>query len=115
MNKDLEKALNEFDWKAVREEFEAKGHFHQLKEYINVGKDGLNIFGSLTDRDCEFSFRNPKITDGVEFKTYRPTGCYSGEYDFLLDYYVHGIIPKYRIKNNRIIPYLHITLSKEGK
>lgn len=115
MNKEFEKALNNFCDNFNLEEYEPKGHFHQLKEYINVGKDGLNIFGNLTDRECEFSFQNPKITDRVEFKTYRPSGCYAGEYDFLLDYYVHGILPKYRIENDRIIPYLHITLSKEGE
>ena len=113
MNKDLEKALNEFDWKAVREEFEPKGHFHQLKEYINVGDDGLNIFGDLMDRECEFSYPNPKTDDMLDFVTYRPSGYYSGERDFLLDYYVKGIMPKYRIEDDKIIPYLHITLSKE--
>lgn len=80
-------------------------NFRKLKEYDNLGKNNTMIF-NLMDTDCEFWYDN---------KTYRPSGFYSGEYDFLLEYYVRGIMPMYRIENNKIIPYLHITLSKGGE
>lgn len=81
-----------------------KSIFRKLKDYDNLGKNNITIF-NLMDRDCEFWY------DG---KTYKPCGVYSGEYDFLLEYYVKGIIPKYKIENDKIIPYLRVTLSKES-
>lgn len=82
--------------------------FRKLKEYSNLGKYNVTIF-NLMDTTCEFWYDD---------KTYRPGGSYwykdgIGEYDFLLEYYVVGIIPKYRIENDKIIPYIHITLKKE--
>ena len=77
--------------------------FRKLKEYNDLGKHGVTIL-DLMDRDCEFWY------DG---KTYRPSGTYGGSHDFLLEYYVKGIKPMYRIEDDKIIPYLHITLSKE--
>jgi hypothetical protein len=79
-------------------------NFRKLKEYDNLGIHDVTIL-NLMDRDCEFWF------DG---KIYRPRGTYRGEFDFLLEYYVKGILPRYRIEDNQIIPYLHITLSKES-
>lgn len=77
--------------------------FRKLKEYSNLGKDSVTIL-NLMDRTCEFWF------DG---KIYKPSGYYNGSYDFLLEYYVVGIVPMYRIEDNTIIPYMHITLRKE--
>ena len=79
-------------------------NFRKLKEYDNIGKDNITIF-NLMDTECEFWY------DG---KTYKPCGWYDGSYDFLLDYYVKGIKASYRIVDNKIIPYLFITLSKEA-
>ena len=79
--------------------------YKKLREYIEDNGTGRTIiFGDLISTDCEFWY------DG---KTYAPTGAYRGEYDFLLDYYVMGISPQYKIVDDKIIPYLHITLSKE--
>jgi len=82
--------------------------YRKLKDYIytehNIITTTKLIFGDLMSTNCEFWY------DG---KTYKPCGYYDGSYDFLLEYYVKGISPMYRIENNKIIPYLHITLSKE--
>lgn len=78
-------------------------NFRKLKEYDNIGKNNITIF-NLMDTECEFWY------DG---KTYRPCGWYDGSYDFLLEYYVRGIKSSYRVVDDKIIPYLFITLSKE--
>lgn len=78
--------------------------FRRLKTYDNLGKNNVTIL-SLTDINCEFWY------DG---KKYKPSGYYDGSYDFLLEYYVKGIRPMYRIEDNKIIPYLRIILSKES-
>ena len=80
-------------------------NFRKLKEYSNLGTDNITIL-DLMRRDCEYWY------DG---KTYKPSGLYYGQYDFLLEYYVKGIMPQYKIENDKIIPYLHITLSKNGE
>lgn len=80
--------------------------FRKLKEYSNLGKDNVTIL-SLMDTACVFWY------DG---RIYKPNGVYHGEYDFLLEYYVKGINPQYTIDgHDRIIPYLYITLSKDGE
>lgn len=76
--------------------------FKKLKEYDNLGINKVSIL-TLMDTDCEFWYDD---------KIYKPSGYYCGEYDFLLEHYVKGIKPMYRIEDNKIIPYLHITLSK---
>ena len=82
--------------------------YRKLKDYIHTEHDIVTttsiIFGDLMSRDCEYYY------DG---KTYRPSGVYGGEYDFLLEYYVAGIRPAYKIEKDKIIPYLRITLRKE--
>lgn len=78
--------------------------FRKLKEYDNLGKNNVTIL-NLMDMRCEFWY------DG---KSFRSSGIYHGEYDFLLEYYVKGISPEYKIEDNKIIPYLRITLSKES-
>lgn len=82
--------------------------YRKLKDYIHTEHDDITttkvIFGDLTSTDCEFYY------DG---KTYRPSGIYYGAMDFLLEYYVVGIRPTYRIENDRIDVYLRITLRKE--
>ena len=77
--------------------------FRKLKEYDNLGENNITIF-NLMDTQCEFWY------DG---QTYRPCGWYDGSHDFLLEYYVKGIEATYRIEKDKIIPYLHITLSEE--
>ena len=83
--------------------------YRKLKDYIHTEYDN-NItttklmFGDLMSTDCEFYY------DG---KTYQPSGIYDDTMDFLLDYYVVGIRPAYRIKYDKINAYLRITLRKE--
>ena len=79
--------------------------FKKLKEYDNLGINKVSIL-TLMNTDCEFWYDN---------KIYKPSGIYRGEYDFLLEYYVKGINPMYRIENNKIIAYLYVILSKEDK
>lgn len=79
--------------------------YRKLRDYISEeGSVTTYIFATLTDVDNEFYY------DG---KIYRPKGRYRKEYDFLLDYYVCGIAPKYEIVCDKIIPYLTITLCRE--
>lgn len=82
--------------------------YRKLKNYIHTEHNIITttkvIFGNLMSMDCEYYY------DG---KIYRPSGVYSGEYDFLLEYYVAGIRPAYKIEDDKIIPYLSVTLRKE--
>lgn len=81
----------------------------KLKEYIcEDGSSIFSIFGTLMSPDCLFVYKD----ENDEWKEYRPGHSYSGEYDFLLEYYVMGISPKYEIINDKIVPYLYITLVK---
>lgn len=83
--------------------------YRKLRDYIKEEDRTIwNIFGTLESTHCEFHFDQDE-----EWKTYTPCGIYAGKYDFLLDYYVKGIIPKYKIVKDEIIPYLSITLSKD--
>ena len=83
--------------------------YRKLKDYVCEEKSSIfSIFGNLMSRDCEYHYNK-----GDEWLTYIPSGTYYGEYDFLLEYYVVGIFPMYRIKDNRIEPYLKICLSKD--
>ena len=83
--------------------------FRKLKEYDNLGKNNITIL-NLMDMRCEFRYKNYQTN---EWQSYIPSGTYRGEYDFLLEYYVVGIFPMYKIENNKIIPYMRITLRKE--
>lgn len=79
--------------------------YRKLKDYIcEEGITTTTIFGSLDSNDCKYYFDD---------KVYSPKKCYGGDYDFLLEYYVMGISPKYEIVDNRIVPYLLVTLQKE--
>ena len=83
--------------------------FRKLRDYIKTeNKYGITtttlIFGDLMSTDCEFYY------DG---QTYQPSGVYDGSMDFLLEYYVVGIRPAYRIEYDKINAYLRITLRKE--
>lgn len=87
--------------------------YKKLKEYIK--KDGnttFSIFGTLTDKNIIWCFKNIDEPDEpyIEKQLY---GFYRGEYDFLLEYYVKGIIPIYKIINDKIVPFLKVTLDKE--
>ena len=80
----------------------------KLKNYISEEERSIfSIFGNLMSRDCEYHYNK-----GDEWLVYKPQGTYSGEYDFLLEYYVVGIFPMYRIKDDKIEPYLKICLNK---
>lgn len=79
-------------------------NFRKLKEYDHLGENNVSIL-SLETLHCIFWY------DG---NTYQYSGVYDGEYDFLLEYYVEGIKPIFRIENSKIVPYLFVTLSKEN-
>lgn len=92
-----------------------KNIYRKLKDYIDVDEsDGVTtittIFGNLMSSECVYCFKNEE-TD--QYTEYQYEGRSYGEMDFLLNYYVKGIHPFYKIKNDRIIPILRITLSKE--
>ena len=99
-NKTLENKLHV----EIKESSKPIKKFHKLRDFMDVGKDGVTILGTFNSMDCEFCY------DG---KSYIPSGSYHYDKEFLLDYYVHGVIPKYKIVNDKIIPYITITLSKE--
>ena len=69
------------------------------------------LFGDLMSRDCCYNYQD----SNGEWHDWFGAGIYGGEMDFLLDYYVVGIHPSYKIENNRIVPYLNICLRKENK
>lgn len=85
--------------------------YRKLKDYISEkGNCITSIFGTLMDSKNEFHYEK----DG-EWKTFNCVGSYYGNYDFLLDYYVAGIYPAFKIVDDRIVVYLSITLYKEIK
>lgn len=87
-----------------------KSIYRKLKDYIHNDEYTITtIFGDLMSINLEFHYQDEK----GEWIDYRPSGAYYHECDFLLEYYVCGIHPEYRIENNKIIPYLSITLDKE--
>lgn len=86
--------------------------FRKLKDYMQVdGNCTTFIFGTLNSTDCHFVY--DALTDET-LKEYDGGYNIDGEYDFLLDYYVLGVNASYKIEDNRIIPYLVISLSKEN-
>lgn len=86
--------------------------YRKLKDYINKTESGSTlIFGDLMSRDCCYCFKDEK----GEWHEWFGVGIYWHEMDYLLNYYVVGIHPKYKIEKDRIIPYLHITLYKEKR
>ena len=86
--------------------------YRKLKDYIQkTGNSTTLIFGDLMSRDCCYCFEDEKD----EWHEWFGCGVYGGNMDFLLNYYVVGIHPKYKIEKDRIVPYLHISLKKEEK
>lgn len=82
---------------------------YKLKDFIKKEENTtLYLFGDLMSTDCEFHF----IKDGVS-QTYIPSGIYYGEKDYLLEYRVCSIRPRYKIVKDRIIPILIVYLSEE--
>lgn len=90
-----------------------KSIYRKFKEYIYEEPRGRTvIFGTLNSPECEFHYQDPKDPDG-EWKVFKGGRVFKDEYDFLYEYYVAGINPVYKIVDNKIIPYLSITLWKE--
>jgi len=83
--------------------------YRKLKDYIYVGEYcTTTIFGSLLSTNVEWCWED----DNNVWHEWSCSGVYSKEMDFLLEYYVVGIHPYYKIQNDCIKPYLRITLSK---
>ena len=88
----------------------AKNIYRKLKDYIYIGDSVITtIFGDLTSTDVEYHYQDEK----GEWCCFVYSGAYHHDHDFLLEYYVGGITPEYRIENNKIVPYLSVTLDKE--
>ena len=90
--------------------------YRKLKDYIYEGEDnGVEyttvIFGNLTSSNCIFSYENPNKKG--EWVEHEPNGVNLHNVDFLLNYYVVGISPSYKIIKHTIKPMLHITLRKD--
>lgn len=84
--------------------------YRKLKDYISIRENGRTlIFGDLMSRDCCYCFEDEK----GEWHEWFGAGIYGHEMDYLLNYYVVGIHPKYKIEINTIISYLQIILYKE--
>ena len=87
-----------------------KSIYRKLKDYISKTESGTTlIFGDLMSRDCCYCYedKNGKWHDWFG------AGIYGGEMDFLLNYYVVGISPKYKMEQDKIVPYLKVILYKE--
>lgn len=93
----------------VQEDIPPVPIYRRLRDYIHRDDRVMSvIFGDLESRDCSFAYQG---ANGA-WETWSCSGVYSHEKDFLLDYFVAGIAPKYRIERDKIIPYLQITLRK---
>lgn len=88
----------------------SKSIYRKLKDYIAKTESGSTlIFGDLMSRDCCYCYEDKN----GEWQDWFGVGFYGHEMDYLLNYYVVGIHPKYKIEKDKIIPYLHIILYKE--
>lgn len=84
--------------------------YRKLKDYIQKNDIGSTlIFGNLMSRDCCYVYEDDK----GEWHEWFGMGVYGHQMDFLLNYYVVGIFPKYKIEKDTIVPYLKIVLYKE--
>ena len=84
--------------------------YRKLKDYIHKkGNVITTIFGDLTSKNVVYYYQ----TEDGTYKEFYCYGTYTRDYDFLYDYYVMGIHPKYKIEHDKIIPYLSITLDKK--
>lgn len=84
--------------------------YRKLKDYIDKTENGsTSIFGDLMSTDCCYSYKDEKGT----WRDLFGTGYYDSDMDFLLNYYVVGMFPKYKIEQDKIIPYLKVILYKE--
>ena len=81
--------------------------FRKLKDY-QIDLDDRTRLEIIPFRECEFKYQTE---DG--YKSCVITGFNYGQFDFLLEYYVKGILPAYKIVKDKIIPYLIVTLDKE--
>ena len=88
----------------------SKSIYRKLKDYINE-EDGCitHIFGDLMSRECRFDYPDDK----GEWHEWFGAGVYGHEMDFLLDYYVVGVNPKYKIERDKIVPFLQVVLCKD--
>ena len=87
--------------------------YRKLKDYI-CEEHGVctviwSIFGSLYDSSVHYEFTNKE----GETHTYAPSRMMDDSRNFLLEYYVMSISPRYEIINDRIIPYLRVYLKEE--
>lgn len=81
----------------------------KLKDFIlEEDNSRLVLFGDLDSFDCEFHYNK-----GNEWFTYKPSGVYCGDMDFLLEYRVCSISPQYKIVDNKIFPYLKVVLKND--
>ena len=86
--------------------------YRKLRDYIYDDSNfRTSIFGDIMSDWCIFVYK-----ENDEWKEWTCRGIYCGEKDFLLDYYVRGIFPVYKIEQQeRIVPYLRIILGKDNE
>ena len=88
-----------------------KSIYRKLKDYILEEPGSTTvIFGDLMSKYCIYYYYDE---NKQEWQEWNCNGFYYHEMDFLLNYYVRGITPMYKIEQDRIVSYLAITLSKE--
>ena len=93
----------------IQEDISPVPIYRRLRDYIHRNGQIVSvIFGTLETRDCTFAYQG---ANGI-WEEWTCSGVYAHEKDFLLDWFVTGIVPKYRIERDKIIPYLQITLRK---
>ena len=81
-----------------------KHNFRKLKQYFQCNEYGDVCM--LGGREIELLY------DDKTYTTYMYNHL-PKEYEYLYDYYVGCIHPQYKIVNNKIVPYLLISLLKE--
>ena len=93
--------------------------YRKLKTYIKETEKGITcIFGDLMSIDVKYVYNQRIVKKDflhteIEEDSYMCNGIYNNDHDFLLEYYVVGIFPEYKIDNSKIIPYLKVALLKE--
>jgi hypothetical protein len=110
LQKELNKALAcLYSVKKLEEKKPKKNIYRKLKDYICKDDNVItSVFGNLDDPTCLFTYLDEKGNVIEYSRVYQN----SSKYQFLLDYYVAGIWPKYKIIDDKIKPYLKIYLKK---
>lgn len=84
--------------------------YRKLKDYMYEDDNSIrSIFGTLMSSNCVYNYKD----SNGNYIDWSCRGIYNKDKDFLLDYYVVGIWPCYKIKDDKIIAFNVITLKSE--